>query len=147
MRGMKIVCVFLCALFVSCCGGKQGSTNVDPKYRPLIEKFADSIVQKDYQSAYNLTSPALQQQLSYQKFVESWTEYREGFSSLKVDYRPGENPQQQAELVPEADRASLAAKITLVFSGNLEGEETKFFCTTWIVDQGTPYISSFYIED
>jgi hypothetical protein len=147
VRGIKIVCVFLVALCVSCSGEKQGSTKVDEKYRPLIEQFANSIVQKDYQSAYNLTSPALQQQLPYQKFVESWADYREGFSGLQVDYRPGDNPQEMAEFVPEADRASIVAEITLVFSGILEGEETKFFCTTWIVDDGTPYISSFYIED
>ena len=147
MRGNRRVLCLLLALSLSYCGEKQGATKVDEKYRPLIEKFAESIVQKDYEGAYNLTSPALHQQLPYQKFVESWVDYREGFSSLQVEYRPGDNPQEMAEFVPEADRASLVAEITLVFSGILEGEETKFFCTTWIVDQGTPYISSFYIED
>ncbi|MCI0415346.1 DUF3887 domain-containing protein [bacterium] len=146
MRG-KIVCLFLLVLFVSCSGSKGGSKKVDEKYRPLIEQFANSIVQKDYQSAYNLTSPALQKLLTYQEFVENWSGYREGFSGLKVDYRPGDNPQEKAEFVPEADRASLVAEITLAFSGVLEGEQTEFFCTTWIVDDGTPYISSFYIED
>lgn len=147
MRGNHRVLWLLLALFISCSGEKQGSTKVDEKYRPLIEQFATSIVQKDYQAAYNLTSPALRQQLPYQKFMQTWADYREGFSALNVDYRPGDDPQEMAEFVPEADRASLVAKITLVFSGILEGEQTKFFCTTWIVDDGTPYISSFYIED
>ena len=149
MRGNKILWLSLLVLFVSCSSEKEESAKkVNAKYRPLIEQFANSIAQKDYKSAYDLTSPALQQRLTYQEFVESWTGYLEGFSgSLKIEYRPGDDPQEMAEFVPEADRASLVEEITLVFSGPLEGEEAQFYCTTWIVDNGTPYISSFYIED
>lgn len=155
---MKWFVVFLLlAVCISCSKSSQkeaaeeeDSIEVDAKYQTLVEDFGGALAQKDYRSAYGLLSTNLKSKLTYDQFVETMSPYLDSFSGeIEAGYSPAADPQDMAELVPEADRAKLVAEYTIEFSGTIEDEDDAvYFCTTWVIDDGgTPGVASFYLED
>jgi hypothetical protein len=51
------------------------------------------------------------------------------------------------EFVAESERKYLVENVTIEFYGPMEEDEGAFFCTLWIIDDGTPKIGRFYLED
>jgi hypothetical protein len=147
---MKWLFAFLLALCVCCAKDDKDVPRAvgDPKYQELVEQFANAIAQKDYRTAYDLTSANLRDKLTFDEFIQTWKPYLDSFESdIQTGYEASGDPQEMAEFVPEADRPHLVEEITIEFSGNIGGSEEAFFCTVWVIDDGTPSIGSFYVED
>jgi hypothetical protein len=128
---------------------EEGTRQADPKYQAVVTQFAEAVAQKDYPTAYNLTSPNLRSGLTYNEFVETWQPYIDSFDGeIELGYVASDDPQEMSEFVPEADRAKLVEEVTIELSGMIEDTEETFFCTTWVIDDGGAIsIGSFYVED
>ena len=150
---MKWVLVLLLVFSLSCSKTKsneegEGLKKADPKYQAIVEQFGNAIARKDYRSAYDLMSSNFQSKLSFNEFVETWQPYMDSFEGeVQAGYSASDDAQGMSEFVPEEDRSHLVEEVTIELSGNIDGQEEAFFCTTWIIDDGTPSIAMFYVED
>ena len=128
---------------------EQLAREVEPEYKALAERFGQAFINKDYPGAYEMMSDVFQQQVSYGDFEDAMRPYRNAFEGeIKADYQPSDDPQDMPEFVAEEDRKYLVENFMIEFSGPVEGDEDGgFFCTVWIVDNGTPKIVKFYLED
>ena len=120
----------------------------DGKTQAFLQRFASSIVARDYATAYGAVASEARATLTQQEFEEAFRHYRDGLpDGLKTAVQVDAYDKEAAVLVPDAFKDRIASEGVIHFEPPDE-EMEGFSATVWIVmEGGEPKLAAFYVED
>jgi hypothetical protein len=120
----------------------------DGKTQAFLQKFASSIVAKEYSTAYAAVAMERRATLSQPEFEEAFRHYRDGLpDGLKTSVQVEAYDREAAVLVPDEFRDRISSEGVIHFEPPDE-EMEGFSATVWIVvEGGEPKLAAFYVED